>query len=193
MPDCIAAGAVYRPPVIRSFLTVSLPLLVLDIVTKIWCVGRFPHPELDPLPEIEVVPGFFWLHRLHNTGMAFGQLNGWKYANYLFLPLYLGALFMIVRFSRTGVFPGRLGRLAAALMVSGICGNMIDRLTRGYVVDFLRFRLGDWYERLTGSPYFASFNVADACICVAAGCLLVISFFPPSVEPEEGVEGGNAR
>ena len=167
-------------------LAVSLPLFILDQITKHWVVRHFPPPDEDPTVEIEVVPGFFWLHRLHNTGFSFGTLNGWKYANWVLGGIAVAALTAIVWMWRKGGFPTRTGRISAALLVSGICGNVVDRLTHGYVVDFLRFRLGAWYERLSGSPFFASFNVADSCISVAAVLLFITAFQkPPAPAPKE--------
>ena len=161
-------------------LAVSLPLFMLDQITKHWVVRRFPSPDEDPTVEIEVIPGFFWLHRLHNTGFSFGTLNGWKYANWVLGGVAVTALTAIVWMWKKGGFPTKTGQLCAALLVSGIVGNVTDRLTHGYVVDFLRFRLGDWYERLTGSPFFASFNVADSCITVAAVLLFITAFQKPA-------------
>jgi signal peptidase II len=83
------------------------------------------------------------------------------------------------------MFPGKLSRTAVALIISGIFGNLTDRLFRrgddgvlfgggfldGYVVDFLRFDFGFW-------PFnpWPSFNVADSCVVVAAILLGIASF-----------------
>jgi signal peptidase II len=160
--------------VLRWLFSLTLPLYLIDQATKLWVLSRFRAPT-DSLPheEIEVIPGFFWLHRLHNTGVAFGRFNGGEYSNLIFGSISLAALVAIVVIWRRNGFPTRIGRTAATLLVTGILGNLTDRLWHGYVVDFLRFRLGAWYQKLTGDPYFASFNVADSCICVAAGLLFI--------------------
>lgn len=180
----------------RWLLLLSLPLYVLDQLTKWWTVARFDDPETegfqvrrffgrvlnaDPSTakfheEIEVIPDFFWLHRLHNTGVAFGKFNGGAWSNYIFGTISLTAFVAIIWMWRKNIFPTRLGKLSAALLLSGIIGNLTDRLVHGYVVDFLHFRLGPWYARLSGSEYFPSFNVADSCITVAAVLLFLTSW-----------------
>ena len=62
-------------------------------------------------------------------------------------------------------------------MVSGILGNLTDRIARGSVVDFLDFH---W-----GAKHFANFNVADSCICIAASLIFISAFLPePKAEKE---------
>ncbi|MCB1211364.1 MAG: signal peptidase II [Verrucomicrobiales bacterium] len=152
---------------LRLLLLLSLPLFILDQWSKRWIVEHF---ELYR-DEHEVIPGMFWLHHAANTGVAFGMFNGTKYANYAFGAIAIGALVMITLLYRSNFFVGKLGRLAVALLVSGICGNFLDRLQHGYVVDFLKFDFGFW-------PFhpWPSFNVADSCVVVAAVCLAVTSF-----------------
>lgn len=148
----------------RWFLLLSFPLWVIDQITKAAITARFP----DLHGGIEVIPGFFNLVRVHNTGMAFGVGNGTPWANYVFLAIAATAIVFIVLLWRRNAFEGGISKTAVALLVAGILGNVTDRLARGYVVDFLDFNLG--FMR------WPSFNVADACICVAAGLLLVASF-----------------
>jgi signal peptidase II len=62
----------------------------------------------------------------------------------------------------------RVTKISFALLVAGISGNLTDRILRGAVTDFLHF-----YVREYAWP---SFNVADSCICIAAGLLLLTSF-----------------
>jgi signal peptidase II len=166
--------------VLRWLLSLTLPLYLIDQATKLWVLRRFPPPtEFGPHEEIEVIPGFFWLHRLHNTGVAFGRFNDGKHSNLIFGSISLAALVAVVAIWRGNGFPTRIGRAAATLLITGILGNLTDRLVHGYVVDFLRFRLGDWYRKLTGDPFFASFNVADSCICIAAALLFISAFQKP--------------
>lgn len=160
---------------LRWLLSISLPLYVLDQITKWWVVGRFAPPdEYGHYEEIEVIPDFFWLHRLHNTGVAFGMFNGTVWANIVFGLVSCLAFAAVIFMWRKNAFPTWPGKLAAALLLSGVAGNLTDRLIHGYVVDFLRFNL-----RFMMWP---SFNVADSCICVAAG-LLFITAWQKSPEP----------
>ena len=79
-------------------------------------------------------------------------------------------------------------RVAAALLLSGILGNITDRMLpgRGYVVDFLDFIL-PLYDRIVPSSggHFPSFNVADSCICIAAGLLIISAFRGPEKSEKE--------
>lgn len=166
---------------IRYLLFLSLPLFVLDQWTKWLILKRFPEYG-SPENFIEVIPGFFHLVRVHNTGMAFGVLNGTAYANWIFGAIGLAALIGISLLWKKQAFPDKVSKMAAALLVSGIFGNLTDRLLpgRGYVVDFLDFKL-PYYELIdkTSGGHFPSFNVADSCICVAAGLLILSAFRQP--------------
>ena len=192
----------------RWLLLFSLPLYILDQLTKWWTVARFDDPDTpgfqvrrffgrvlnqDPSTaeyheQIEVIPNFFWLHRVHNTGIAWGSFNGTSWANPIFGTVSVLAFLAITWMWRKNAFPTRLGKTAAALLCAGIAGNLTDRLIHNYVVDFLHFRLGPWYARLSGSEYFPSFNVADSCITVAA-VLLFLSSFQAAAKPDPAAEG----
>ena len=169
---------------LKYFLFLSLPLYVLDQVTKYLIVANFPDPYTGPArPPIEVIPGFFNIVRVHNTGMAFGKFNGSEHANLVFGLIAISALIAIVILWKKHAFPTRTGKVAASLLVAGILGNFTDRVLpgRGYVVDFIDLYLGD--------RHWPSFNVADSCICIAAALLFITAFQP---EPGSGGKKANA-
>jgi signal peptidase II len=169
------------PSLPRLLCCVTLPLYVLDQVTKWWVVRRFEPPSItggvDGFPVIE---GYFNLVRVHNTGVAFGLGNGTAWAPVVFLLVPLVALVVIAVLWRRGLFVHRLSHWALALLLTGIFGNLTDRLiqgfllaewsrapfwvrlSKGYVVDFLDFTIPLVNYR------WPAFNVADSCICVAA-------------------------
>lgn len=158
---------------LRLILLLSLPLYVLDQITKNWIVKSFALG----VDSKEIIPGFFALHHIANTGIAFGNFNGGAYSNYIFGAVALAAMSLITLFYRKGMFPGRLSRIAIALLVAGVSGNFTDRLLHGYVVDFLSFDL-----HIPFAHPWPSFNVADSCVVIAA-CLLAIASFteaPPA-------------
>ena len=177
----------------RWILGLSLPLYVIDQITKWWIVLHFERGEVRP--QIE---GFFNLVRVHNQGVAFGFGNGTMWAPITFFCVSSLALAGLIWYWRRGGFAGRLLQTAAALLVAGICGNLTDRalqgfflkefegagfltrFTKGYVVDFLDFTIPLVNYR------WPSFNVADSCICVAA-VLLILSTF--RAEPETAKQG----
>jgi signal peptidase II len=164
----------------KWFLYLSLPLFLLDVLTKWWTVTRFPNGETLPGEEITVVPDVFWLERVHNNGVAFGMGNGGKHSNLIFGAISTAAMLFVAFAMKKGAFPTRLSQIAAALLMSGIWGNLLDRLTRGYVVDFLRVDLK--------FMMWPSFNLADSWICIAAVLLFITAFQkdPTQVAPERG-------
>jgi signal peptidase II len=175
----------------RSLLLISLPLYVIDQITKWLIVFNFPEPAVGYNGSTKVVPvidGFFNIVRVHNQGVAFGFGNGTMWAPMVFLCFSLCALTGLLWFWRRGGMEGRVLGLAAPLLVSGICGNVTDRLlqgffldawsgesflvrlSKGYVVDFLDFTIPLVNYR------WPSFNVADSCITIAAFLLILSAF-----------------
>ncbi len=161
----------------RSLLFLSLPLYVLDQLTKWWIVSNYdpPNPR-DGVDYTNVIPGFFDIVRVHNTGVAFGRFNGSAWANVVFGSVAIAALILIAVLWRKQAFPIKTNQVAVFLLIPGILGNLTDRFVHGYVVDFLSFDLG--------FMIWPSFNVADSCICVAAGLLAISAFFEPKAETE---------
>jgi signal peptidase II len=146
----------------RLWLTIALPAFLFDQLTK-WLVLR----NISTDEMIPVIPGFFNLVQVHNTGAAFGML---KDGNLFFIGLSSLALIVLVALTLRGVFVDRYSKVAAALLAGGVAGNLTDRFLHGHVIDFLDFIL-PWYG------HWPSFNVADSCICVAAGLFILSSFF----------------
>ncbi len=145
----------------KLWLLVSLPLYVLDQLTKSLVLTHISTGELIP-----VIPGFFNLVQVHNTGAAFGMLRD---NNLFFVILSFSALIILAILAWKGVFQDWTSRWAGALLVAGVAGNLTDRILHGHVVDFLDVIL-PWYGR------WPAFNVADSCICVAAGLFILGSF-----------------
>jgi signal peptidase II len=107
--------------------------------------------------------------QVHNTGAAFGMM---KDNNWFFIGLASVAIVAVAVMAWRGCFLDAPSRIGAALLASGIVGNLTDRLLHGYVVDFLDVIL-PWYG------HWPAFNVADSCICVAAFLFLISGFLAP--------------
>lgn len=148
----------------RLLLTLTLPLYALDQITK-WLVLRHIHED----EVIPVVPGFFDLVQVHNTGAAFGMMTN---NNAFFIGLSTIALIVMAVLMWRGMFRELAVKVGAALLLSGIFGNLTDRLLHGHVIDFLSFDLHVPYA----NPWPA-FNVADSCICIAAAIFVASSLF----------------
>lgn len=139
-------------------LTLTLPFYVLDQLTKELVLRFIAEDEIVP-----VIPGVFYLIRTYNTGAAFsmGQNNNW-----FFLILAAAVFVVLLALWFRGKFERPLTRVAIALLLAGIAGNLTDRIRHGHVIDFLDVVL-PWYG------HWPAFNVADSCICVAAGLLFI--------------------
>lgn len=158
-----------------AFYALAFIAFVVDIATKAWVSGGF---QLD---EVYTVTSFFDLTLRHNYGAAFSifaDQPGWQ-------RWFLGAVasvmsvVLIVWLARTPP-EKKMERLALALILSGALGNLYDRVTLGYVVDFLLFH----YKQHA----WPAFNVADVCICIGAGLLILDSFKKTGDEKSESGE-----
>jgi len=139
---------------------VGFAVFVLDQWSKAWAVD-----VLKGTAGITVIPNFFHLTYGENTGAAFGMMRG-NPTLLMFITLgVLGWLFWMARQIDWRPLPRRL---AAGLLAGGALGNLLDRMMRGYVVDFLDFQFGSWH--------YPTFNVADSAICVGVGLYLLYEF-----------------
>ncbi|HUP22119.1 MAG TPA: signal peptidase II [Thermoanaerobaculia bacterium] len=139
-----------------------LPLLVvaLDQWSK-WWVER----ELAPYEAIPVVPGFFSISHVTNTGIAFGLLpsHGDGFGTFMLVLLGLLALLIVSVYFWRAPASQKLLLCALALIMGGAVGNLVDRILLHAVTDFL-----DVY---VGSYHWPTFNVADSAITVGIGLL----------------------
>jgi len=143
---------------IKSWLLISLVLIVLDQLTKLWIVGAFQYGESLPLTS------FFNLVHARNSGAAFSFLagaGGWQ--RFFFIGIAFVASFLIVHLLRKHA-QERGFCFALSLILGGALGNLIDRVRFGYVIDFLDFYYAGYH--------FPAFNVADSAITVGAALLI---------------------
>jgi len=137
-------------------------VLLLDQASKAIVVERFTAATAIP-----VIPGFFRLVLVENTGMAFGLLDD-SPSPLVFAALTLvSALILgfVVYLIWTNQAPSALGGYGLAVILGGAAGNVLDRLVRGKVIDFLDFFLGE--------HHWPAFNVADCAIVVGAALLMI--------------------
>ena len=116
-----------------------------------------------------MLPGFFNLTYVRNTGAAWGMFSG---QNVALSALALVMLAALVVFRRKILPPGRVHRVALGLLCGGIVGNLFDRLRLDYVVDFLDFFHRGWH--------FPAFNVADSAICVGVAIYVLGTLLAPA-------------
>lgn len=148
-------------PLIKWF-SISAIIIAVDLYTKHLVQNSFAYGDML------TITSFFDLVRYHNQGSAFGFLaeaGGWK--KIFFNSVSVLAIVVISYLIRKHATE-KLFCLGLALVLGGAIGNFYDRITLGYVVDFLNFH----YHNI----YWPAFNVADSAICVGVACLLLDSF-----------------
>lgn len=146
------------------WFVIAATVVLLDQLTKLWIMNGFA------LGDSRYISGFFNLVRAHNEGAAFSFLSeagGWQRWFFTFLSTAISLVIVVwlVRLPRQKV----LEAIALSLILGGALGNLYDRATLGYVVDFLDFHWAGWH--------FAAFNVADMAISLGAGLIIVEALF----------------
>lgn len=134
-------------------------LIAADQGAKLWIVNNYQ------LGQSTYITSFFNVVRAHNTGAAFSLLanaGGWQQTMFTIIALGVSAFILVVLWRHS---TEKLMCFALSLILSGAIGNLIDRLTYGYVVDFLSFH---WR-----GIYFPAFNLADSAICIGAGLIIL--------------------
>ncbi len=144
----------------RVFALVALVMYVVDVTTKVVALDR-----LDGRDDVQVLGEVLQLHLTRNAGAAFS--TGTQYT-VLLSCVAIAAVLVVLWLSR------RLGNLvwavAMGFLLAGVAGNLTDRMLRepgpfrGHVIDFLML------------PNWPVFNVADICINIAAGLILIQAF-----------------
>jgi len=143
------------------WLPLGVAAILLDQLTKAWIQhGLALHESITFLPVLEIV---HW----RNAGAAFSFLagaGGWQ--RWLFTLFALAvSVGLLTWLARLDGLQQKLQSCGLMLIVAGALGNVIDRIRHGYVVDFIAVH---WDEH-----WFPAFNVADSCITVGAGLILL--------------------
>ena len=147
----------------RPFLVWVVTLVVIaDQAVK-----ALVRPRLELYESLSVIPGFFSLTRVHNTGAAFGLLNGVDFAfkAAILALLQTAALVGLTVYVAMLAPEQRLTRLGLSFVIGGAIGNLIDRVVAGYVLDFFDFYWGGWH--------FWAFNIADASITIGVALMIL--------------------
>ena len=139
-------------------LAVSVLLVAADQVTKHLIISNLAYGQ-----SVEVLPGIVDFTYIHNTGAAFGMLQG---KSWILLSVSALIILLCLALLLKKTFKSKLLFWAVSLVMAGGIGNMIDRIFRGgNVVDFIELKFVN----------FAVFNFADCCVTVGA-VLIVIDF-----------------
>jgi signal peptidase II len=143
-------------------LWIALAVVVLDQIVK-----AIIRREIELNESVTVIPGFFDLTRVHNTGTAFGFMNAtdFPFKTVILACVAIGALAALAMYAATLPANQWLARIGLALILGGAAGNLIDRIAEGYVVDFVDLYWSGWH--------FWAFNVADASITVGVALMIL--------------------
>lgn len=129
----------------------SIWIIVVDQFFKIYLSSKvlFEQPFV-------IVPNFFSIDLVHNTGGAFSILSGNRW---LFVVIGILVIVLLSFFISKIEYLDFKGSLVFSLLIGGILGNLIDRVIHGYVIDYLSFKIAGY-----NAPIF---NFADICIVVS--------------------------
>lgn len=152
----------------RMFFLTGGAVVFLDQVSK-WLVVKF----LPLHSSVAVIPGFFNLVHVRNTGAAFSFLAGgystWR--QIFFVTVSIAGMAVILYIHQGLKGEERWARGSLALIFGGALGNLIDRLRLGEVIDFL--------DVFVGPYHWPAFNVADSAISIGAVLLLLFLLRSP--------------
>ena len=138
-----------------GYIILGIGVLLLDIMTKL--VAELQLMKVNTVPLWENV---FHLTYVENTGIAFGMFQN---ARLLFIAVSILVLVILAMLYTKTTNRTQWLKIGTSLVFGGAIGNLVERLAKGYVVDFLDFRL----------IHFPVFNVADIAVCVGAVLLMI--------------------
>ncbi len=144
-------------------------LVALDHITKYWALTY-----LKPLGNTSVIEGILDFTFVENRGAAFGFLSGQRWLFIILtLVISVGIIYIFIKLPRNKV--NLWIRFSLLLIFAGAMGNIIDRIYRGYVVDFLEITFISW-------PVF---NMADIYVVIGTTMLMFIMLFVLKDEPRK--------
>jgi len=154
----------------RSLWIIAAIAFFLDQWTKGMIASRLPFGSYGPGARIEIIPGFFNLVHVGNTGAAWSMFSGKSVALAL---VAVGALAAMFIWRHSLGLRERSVQPSFGLLCGGILGNLVDRLRHGHVIDFLDVHFGNYI--------YPTFNVADSAICVGVLWYVLWSLRQPVV------------
>jgi signal peptidase II len=148
-------------------------VVVADQWSK-WLVER----HLPLHQPLEVIPGFLNFTHIQNTGVAFGMFaaNGSRWGTLILTGLGLVAMAVVALYYWRTSHQDRLMLVSLSLILGGAAGNLLDRISAGYVTDFI-----DAYFR---SYHWHTFNLADSAITIGI-CLMALEILLGGRKGEE--------
>ena len=155
-----------------KWLSLSLLVLVLDQLSKLWVVANF-----DLYESIQLIPQLNFTY-VHNTGAAFSFLSsagGWQ--RWFFVAIALVASISLSVWLTRLKPSERWMAVTLSLILGGAIGNVLDRIAYGYVIDFIDVYYQTWH--------WPVFNIADCAISVGVLMMLIDTFRPQATTRSE--------
>lgn len=138
-------------------IIISIILLCIDQISKLLIVNL-----LTKTNSIAIIKNFFYLTYINNDGAAFSILVGKRV---LLILIAVLVIVMLIRYIKKNNIQNKLELVSISLIIGGSLGNLIDRVVRGYVIDFLDFKIFNYN--------FPIFNLADTFIVIGVFILLL--------------------
>ena len=139
------------------FIT-AFVVLVFDQLSKQLILSYLEYAQ-----PIKIIDKFFYITHVHNPGAAFGILPNNRTFFIIFAVITV-ILLTLYCFKQTPA--QRFHQIIFGLIIGGAVGNLIDRIRFGYVIDFIDFYFGKFH--------YPTFNIADSCICVGIGLVMIL-------------------
>lgn len=163
---------------LRIVLALFLSLLALDQVSKIWVVRSLEEGR----DELTLIPGFLSIIHAQNPGAALGLLTGFSYRIPLFLAFTAVAVWVLWSMYRQIPDGDRLQASMIGCILAGAVGNLVDRVHKQTVTDFIRVYTENpgvvsWLGGHGLRAEWPTFNVADSAIVIGVGLYLVHTLF----------------
>lgn len=153
----------------RWFHACAAFIFVTDQLSKCWITHTLPLGSYGAPEHIEIIPGFFNIVHVGNTGAAWSLFAGQSALLALVAAITLIGIFF---WRRTLGLHRRLFQITFGLLCGGILGNLIDRIVHKHVIDFLDFHFGNYT--------YPAFNIADSGICIGAILYIGLTLFAPN-------------
>lgn len=158
------------------YYIIAFVAILVDQGTKYLIASRMELSE-----QIPVIGNFFLITSHRNRGAAFGILQNQRWFFIVItIIVVVGIVWYLQKVMKTN---NKLLPLALSLVLGGAIGNFIDRALTGEVVDFLQFNFGSYQ--------FPIFNVADSCIVIGVGLIILDSLLDMKRNPVNSKTEGN--
>ena len=144
----------------KRILIASITCILLDQITKYLIINN-----LEVNTGFNVINKFFSIFYVRNTGAAWGFFSS---GTIILAILSMTFLFLAIKYIKELKSISILSVISFGMLIGGIIGNLIDRLLRGFVIDFLSFNILGYS--------FPIFNLADSFIVISIILIVIESF-----------------